>query len=140
MRSETVDFARSESSEVGDARQPGNYNLRGDGLSVRWFLGAIKAHGVFCRQAPGVIEVGDDAERRPVRAFGDFLQAVFEQCYIATELVNYKAHDARAFDFCQHRTGADKAGDNTAPVDIGDQHHRHVGDLGKPHVGDIAGP
>ena len=39
----------------------------------------------------------------------------------------------------QHRMGADQAGDHAAAVDVADQHHRHIGRLGKAHIGDVAG-
>ena len=65
--------------------------------------------------------------------------AVVEQGRIAPEAVDDEAPDHRGVGFVEHRLRADEACDDAAPVDVADEHHRHVGRAGKAHIGDVAG-
>ena len=64
-------------------------------------------------------------------------QAAVKQSDIAAKFVDDEALEERLLGGRQQCPGADQAGNHAAPVDIGDQKHRHIRGQGEPHIGNI---
>ncbi len=100
---------------------------------------AVQRQRVLRRQQPRLGEERNEAERLPAGRRSDQRHATGEQRGVAAELVDQEALDQRRIVGLDHRLGADQAGDHPAPVDIADQHHRHVAGTSKAHIGDVVG-
>ena len=79
-----------------------------------------------------------EAERRPTGPLGDDRHAVGKEARVAAKLVDQETSHQGGIFGRDDAVGANDLGDDTAAVDIADQHHGHVGGPGEPHVGNVA--
>ncbi len=76
----------------------------------------------------------------PARVVLDDAHSRVEQRRVAAELVDQKARHHGGILGRDDGFGPDDLGDDAAPVDIADQHDRHIGAAREAHVGDVVGP
>jgi len=84
------------------------------------------------------VRVGHHAVHLAPGARLEPVQAGLQQADVAAKTVDDEALHPRLLARGKQFQGSDQVGEHTAAVDVGDQHHRHVGRLGKAHVGDVA--
>jgi len=84
------------------------------------------------------VQVGQDAEHRLAGALLQPGQAGFEQADVAAKTVDDEALDPVLLGRRKQVEGANQVGEDTAPVDVGDEDDRAIDRLGEAHVGDVA--
>ena len=87
-----------------------------------------------------VLDPGDEADGRHPRGPLQLRRRRGQQAGIAAELVEQEPADVRPPGWWQQRPGAVEVGEGAAPVDISDQQHGRIGQLGHAHVDDVVGP
>src|SRR5579863_9788650 len=129
----TFEFQRVEIVEIGNTREPKKIDLALARLAC-----VAKPQRVFGWKFARAEEKRQHAEAGPTGSLFDQAIAVVEQRNIATELVDDESLDHGGIIRIEHGLDADKLRDDSAPVDVADQHDRHVGFPRKAHIGDIA--
>ena len=126
---------RVEVIEIGNVRQDRNGNPH---ARLRFFgRGSIERERIFGGKHSCVSEEGNEAERFPACCLRDLCHAVCKQRRIAAKLVDQEAANERGVLLRDHDLCADKARNHAAPVDIADQHDRHIRGTREPHIGDV---
>ena len=121
--------------EITDAGQHRHNN--GDPRTGSAPRGLGERHRILGRQLGGVGEMRHEPEHGPPGALRHESHAVREQARIAAEPVDQDACDERRIGRIDDRLGADDLGDDAAPVDVTEQHHRDVRGPCEAHIGDI---
>jgi len=129
-----VETQRVEVVVVGNARVG-----RGNDAQFGVCLGLLAFRQGVLGVEVQTMQVGQHAEHRLAGALFQPSQAGFEQAHVAAEAVDDEALDARLFARREQLERADEVGEDAAAIDVGDDDHRAVDDLGEAHVGDVAG-
>jgi hypothetical protein len=135
---------RARPTHVGDLLQPNEL------VQVGGVRPADDAHppAVTARRPEGrallvgqrVLDPGDDADGRHPCDLLQLRRRRGQQPDIAAELVEQKPADVRPPERWQQRPRAIQVGEGAAPINVGDQQHGRVGQLGHAHVDDVVGP
>ena len=123
--------------EVGDSRDSRHGD--DDAPALAREIAVFQGHCIFRRELARVAEPRHHAQARQAGEGLDAFRGGGEQGDVAPELVDQVAHQAISFAIRNEGVRAHDRGDHAAPVDVADQHHRHVGGLGEAHVGDVVG-
>ena len=122
--------------EIGDAAQHRHGDADGRTVTGVTRL-APDIQNILGRQEPLLRKPGQNADALPARGPLDNGHAFGEQGGVAAKLVDQEPLDQRAIRLVENRIRPDKAGDDTAAVNVANHHHRHIGGDGEPHIGDI---
>ena len=100
---------------------------------------AGNVENVLCRQEAGRRKPRQNADTAPAGGVFDDGHAIGKERGITAKLVDQEAADQRPVFGIENGVGSDKAGDDTATVDVANNDHRQVRGNGKAHIRDVAG-
>ncbi len=127
--------------EIVEIRNPAQHRHRD--MNRRIITGVSRLAGdvenILGGQEPGRGEPWQNPKAGPTGCRFDHCHAIGKERGVATKLVDQEAADQRPVRRIKHRTGANKASDDAAAVDVAGDHNRNVNGSGESHIGDVAG-